>query len=103
VSKCDLRVSLQKRESHIQQEATLECDLRVSLQKCEFCIQPQDAKFKYELEIPHPHGFEASISDTPATDLRDYLARKRSAHQIAPQCHCEQLISAVLSNCHCSF
>jgi len=26
-----------------------------------------------------------------------------SAHQIAPQCHYEQLISAVLYDCHCNF
>ena len=45
-----------------------------------------------ELGSPHPHEFEASSSDTPATDPRDYLVRKRSAHQIAPQCHYDQLI-----------
>jgi len=36
-------------------------------------------------------------------DLRDYLIRKRSIHQIAPRCHCEQLISTILSDCHCGF
>ena len=29
--------------------------------------------------------------------------RKRSAHQVASQCHCEHLISAVLSDCHHNF
>jgi len=35
-------------------------------------------------------------------DLRDYLTKKWSAHQITPHCCCEQLIIAVLSECHCS-
>jgi len=110
VSKCDLCVSLQKRETHVQQEAAPECDLRVSLlkrkslvQQCEVRVQPPEAKFKCELLSPHPHGFEASSSDTPATDLRDYFARKRSTPQITPQYHYEQFISAVLSDCHCNF
>jgi len=46
---------------------------------------------------PSPHVFEASSLNTPTTDLRNYLTRKMSVHQIAPQCHCEQFISAVLS------
>ena len=61
---------------------------------------PQVAKISTELQSPHPHEFEASSSDTPATDLRGYLTRKRSIHQIAIQFHCEQLISALLSDCH---
>ena len=52
---------------------------------------------------PHPQGFEASSSDALSTDLRDYLTRKRSVHQIALRCHCKQFISAVLFNCHCDF
>ena len=50
---------------------------------------------------PHPYGFEASSSDTPAMDLRDYLTWKYSAHQITPQCCCERLIMAVLFECYC--
>ena len=95
VSKHDLCISLQKRKMHVQQEAALECDFRVSLQKYEIRVQTQDVKFKYELESPHPHRFEASSSDIPATDLKVYLTRKTSAHQIAPQCHCVQLILMV--------
>jgi len=45
----------------------------------------------------------ASSSDVPMTDLRDYLTRKRSVHQITSQCHCERLISAVFTYCHCDF
>jgi len=40
---------------------------------------------------------------TPFTNLRDYLTRKRSVHQITPQYHCERLISVVFSDCHCDF
>ena len=46
---------------------------------------------------------KASSSDAPSTDLRDYMTRNRNVHQIAPRCHCEQLISAILSDCHCGF
>ena len=40
--------------------------------------------------------------DTPVMDLRDYLIKKRSVHQITFQCYCERLIMAVLSQCHCN-
>jgi len=78
---CKVRVSTKQRETHVQH--------------CMF--SRQNAK------KPSPPGFEASSSDVPSTDLRDYLIRKRSVHQIAPRCHCEQLISTVLSDCHCGF
>ena len=75
MSKRDLCVSLQKRETRVQQEAAPERDLRVSLlkrkshvQQREVHVQPQEAKFKCELLSPHPHGFEASSSDILATD-----------------------------------
>jgi len=35
-------------------------------------------------------------------DLRAYLTKKRSVHQITSQCCCERLIIVVLSECHCS-
>ena len=34
-------------------------------------------------------------------DLRDYLTKKRSVHRITPLCCYEQLITTVLSECHC--
>ena len=40
-------------------------------------LQRQRCKAK----SPHSHGFEASSSDTPVTDLRDFLTRKRSVHK----------------------
>ena len=57
----------------------------------------------YKAKSPHPQGFEASSLDVPSTDLRNYLTRKRSIHQITPQCHYKRLISAVLLDCHCDF
>jgi len=77
-----------------------ERDLYVSLSKHESRVQPQMAKFKSELG-PNPHEFKASSSGAHYTDLSGYLTRKRSVHQISPHCHCKQLISAVLSDCHC--
>jgi len=79
----------------VQHKAAPECDLCVSLLKHECRVQLQVAKFESELGNPDSHGFEASSSDTLT------LTRKRSIHQIAPQFHCEQLILAVLSDCHC--
>ena len=55
-----------------------------------------------KLRGPHPRGLRVSSSDVPSTDLRKYLTRK-SVLQIAPRCQCEQLTSAVLSDCHCDF
>jgi len=55
-----------------------------------------------ELKSPHPHGFKADSSDPPTADLRDYLTRKSSVHQVTSQCCCEWLIMIVLSECHCS-
>jgi len=37
--------------------------------------QPHQAKNQTKLESPHPH-FEAGSSDTPTTDLSDYLIKK---------------------------
>ena len=66
-------------------------------------VQPEVPTFKSELGDPNPHGFKTGSSDTLSTDLRDYLIKKKNVHQITPQCHCERLISAVLSYCHCGF
>jgi len=71
--------------------------------KHEARVQPQVAKNSAELGSPYPYGFKASSLDNPAMNLRDYLIRKRSVHQITLLCHCEQLFSAVLSDCHCGF
>ena len=94
---CDLHVSFQKCETRVQYEVTPECDIRVSLLKRESHVQSYVSKFESELGSPHPHGFEANFS---ATDLRNYLTRKKSIHQIAHKCHCEQLILTVLSDYH---
>ena len=58
------------------------------------------ARVKIYPKSPHPRGFEASLSDTPVIDLKDYLIKKRSIHQITSQCSCKWLIMAVLSKCH---
>jgi len=55
-----------------------------------------------EPESPHPQRLEAGLFNPPPTDLRDYLTKKRSVHQITPQCYSEWLITAVLFECHCS-
>ena len=34
-------------------------------------------------------------------DLRDHLTKKRIVNQTSPQCHHKQLISTLLSDCHC--
>jgi len=51
---------------------------------------------------PYPQRLEADLFDLPAMDLKYYLTKKRSVHQITPQCCCERLITAVLSECRCS-
>ena len=93
----DLGVSTLKHETRVRKQSILICYLRVLTQRREICGQPQVAKNNAEQGNPHPHGFEVSSSDTPVTDLGDYLTRKWSVHQIAPQCCCERLIMTVLS------
>ena len=97
------RITFIKRNTRVEPKAPLESDLRVLISKRDTRVQPQLAKFKSELGDPNPHDFEVGSSDTPSTDLRDYLIRKKSVHQITSQCHCEWLISAVLFDCHCGF
>jgi len=78
-------------------------EVRFSTKKCETDVHNGMSSRHKKPKNPHPHGFEVCSSDVPAMDLRDYLTRKRSVHQITPQCHCERLISVVLSDCHYSF
>ena len=60
------------------------------------------ARVRRELKSSHPQRLEAGLLNPSLTDLRDYLTKKRSVHQITPQYCCEWLITAVLSGCHCS-
>ena len=60
------------------------------------------AKVRRELKSPYPQRLEAGLFDPPLTDLRDYLTKKRSVHQITPPCCCERLITVVLSEYHCN-
>ena len=100
-----------KRETRVlrQTQPTLEVrisiprEVYVSTNKHEIRIQNGMYLRHKEPKSPHPHGVWASSSDIPATDLRDYLTKKRSVHQITPQCHCEKLITAAFFDCHCSF
>ena len=55
-----------------------------------------------ELKNLRPQKLEVGLFDPPPMDLRDYLTKKRSAHQITSSCCCERLITVVLSECHCS-
>jgi len=110
VLKRDVRVLVLKRETHVQ--SVPECDsyvpttkhkdcvlkqtlpkceaqTRVSSQKCKIHVQSGMSLKHTKLKSPHPEGFEASPLDTRATDLRDYLTKKRSIHQITLQCCCE--------------
>ena len=70
--------------------------------RCKVNIRSPTANVRRELKSPHPHRLEASLFDSPPTDLRDYLTKKRSVYQITPQCCCERLITTVLSECHYS-
>ena len=75
----------------------------IKFRNARFATSPNWPRSSTELGSPHPHAFEASSLDTPATHLRDYLTQKRNVYQITPQCCCERLITTVLSECHCSF
>jgi len=77
-------------------------------QNATFAFQRRDMKSAFEwprimlnLEVL-PHGFKASSSSSPATDLRDYLTKKWSVHQITLQCCCKRLITTILSEYHSS-
>ena len=106
-NKRDVRV-LNKHEGRVQTvsgcegRVSTEHNSRVSYQH-EVRVSSKKRETHVRLTSPHLQRFKASPSEVPSTDLRDYLTRKRSVHQIAPRCHCEQLISAVLSDRHCGF
>jgi len=67
-------------------------EIRFSTKKHEARIQKGMSLRHTEPKSPHPYGFEASSSNAPATDLRDYLIRKKSVQKITPQSHCEHFI-----------
>jgi len=83
--------SAPKRDSHVHTTQREVCVLQQTLPKCEAKtrVQPQMARIKANPKSPHPQGFETSPLNTPATDLRDYLTKKMSVHQITPQCCCK--------------
>ena len=73
------------------------------------CTRMWPSRFTLETRDPcsdigrsHSHEARVSSSIAPTADLRDYLTRKKSIHQITPQCCYKWLITAVLSEHHCS-
>jgi len=98
-SECEARVANSKRDSLFSTKYEIRVLTKQHETRVQHCISSRHKMPKNS----HPQGFEASSSDAPSTDLRDYLISKSSIHQIAPQCHCEQLITAILSDCHCGF
>jgi len=120
VPKHEVRVSSPRRETHVLKREGLvssaENEPHVSNSKrepyvFETCVSKLrhkthvhslTAKVRTEPGSPHPQRLEAGLFDPSTTDLRDYLTKKRSVYQITPQCCCEWLITAVLSECHCN-
>lgn len=124
ITQPDLRVYPRERGSHVARSAAKRrkprvCHhLRISVQPNDHVSMPYDlrvfspmlrkfsrsevAHADTELGVPHVHSNEVQIS-SDQLNLRDYLTRKRSIQQITPQYHCKQLISAMLSYCHCGF
>jgi len=103
VPECDSRVPTAQREVCVLKQTLpkRKAQTRVLSQKCKVRVQCGMSLKHTKVKNPHPKGFKASPLDTPTTDLRDY-SKKRSVHQIIPQCYCEWLIMAVLSECHCN-
>jgi len=102
-------ISKPKRESRV---CSTECELRIS-EPCasemsvselrhKVNIRSPTARDRRELKSPRPQRIEASLFDPLPTDLRDYLTKKMSVHQITPLCCCERLITTMLSECHCN-
>ena len=56
----------------------------VSELRCKVNIYFIMAKVRKELKSPHPQRFETGLFDPPLTDLRDYLMKNWSVHQITP-------------------
>ena len=112
--KREVRALVPKRETRIQpvlernsRILTTQCEVRVLNQivpkrEAKTRIQPQMARIKADPKSPHPQGFEASPLDTPATNLRDYLIKKKSVLKITPIYCSELLITAILSECRCN-
>jgi len=112
--KCETRVqSVPGRDSRVPTTQREVCVLKQTLPKCEAQTRVSSQKRKVhvqsgiflkhtKLKSPHPKGFEARPLDTPATNLRDCLIKKKSVNQITPQCCYEWLIIAVLLECHCN-
>ena len=69
---------------------------------CKTHVYFSTIEVRAEMGSPHPQKFEVGLFGPPPTDLRDYLTKKRNVHQITPQCCCEWLMTAVISECHCS-
>jgi len=47
------------------------------------------ARVRRELKSPYPWRLKADFFDPSLMDLRDYLSKKRSVHQITPLYCCE--------------
>ena len=94
--KCDSRVLTTQHEVRVLQQILPKREVKTR-------IQTQMARIKADPKSPHPQGFEANPLDTPATDLRDYVIKKNSVHQITLLCCCEWLIMAVLFKCHYNY
>jgi len=78
VPKRGSRVSNSKCETLVLKQTQPTLEVRISTKKHEALIQ-NGMSLRYEKpKSPHPHGFEANSPDVPATDLRDYLIRKRN-------------------------
>ena len=86
--------SQQRRETHVSKPKwesrvySTECELRVSepclTKTCKVNIRSPTAKIRRDMKSPRPQRLEAGLFDPPLTDLRDYLIKKKSFHQITP-------------------
>jgi len=88
---CDSRIPTTQYEVRVLKQTLPKCEVqtRVSSQARKVLVQFGKSLKHIELKSPHPKRFEASPLDTPTMDLRDYLTKKKSVHQITLQCCCE--------------
>ena len=102
--KCESRICSIEHELRISASCALETSVSELRRKVN--IRSLTARVRRELKSSRPQILEAGLFDPPPTDLRDYLTKNRSVHQITPLCCCEQLITMVLSestaNSRCS-
>jgi len=98
--KRESRVYSTERELHVSEPCPPETSVSELRRKVN--IRFLTARVRRELKSPHPQILEASLFDPSLTDLKDYLIKKRSVHQITPLCCCERLITTMLSECHCN-